>query len=62
MGLVLSPVRGGVQSILLYYTDGEEASDSHRAAAFTVPDMTEQWTRFTVGVAPETFCRVYTDN
>lgn len=48
LGLALTPVRGGLQSILLYYTDGEQASDSRKAAAFTVPDMTEQWTRFTV--------------
>lgn len=48
LGLALTPVRGGLQSILLYYTDGEQPSHSRKAAAFTVPDMTEQWTRFTV--------------
>lgn len=53
LGLVLTPVHGGLQSILLYYTEGEQASDSHKAAAFTVPDMTEQWTRFTVGEPSE---------
>ncbi len=48
LGLALTPVRGGLQSILLYYTDREQASHSHKAAAFSVPDMTDQWTRFTV--------------
>lgn len=48
LGLALTPVRGGLQSILLYYTDDEEASHSHKAASFSVPDLTEQWTRFTV--------------
>lgn len=48
LGLALTPVRGGLQSILLYYTDAEQASHSHKAAAFSVPDMTDQWTRFTV--------------
>lgn len=48
LGVALTPVHGGLQSILLYYTDGEQPSHSHKAAAFTVPHMTEQWTRFTV--------------
>lgn len=48
LGLALTPVREGLQSILLYYTDQEQASHSHKAAAFSVPDMTDQWTRFTV--------------
>lgn len=48
LGLALTPVRGGLQSILLYYTDKEQASHSHKAAAFSVPEMTDQWTRFTV--------------
>lgn len=50
LGLALTPVRGGLQSILLYYTDGKQASHSHKAAAFSVPDMTAQWTRFTVSI------------
>lgn len=50
LGLALTPVRDGLQSILLYYTDREQASHSHKAAAFSVPDMTDQWTRFTVSV------------
>ncbi|KAA8586686.1 hypothetical protein FQN60_016382, partial [Etheostoma spectabile] len=50
LGLALTPVRGGLQSILLYYTDREQASHSHKAASFSVPDMTDQWTRFTVVV------------
>lgn len=50
LGLALTPVRGGLQSILLYYTDTEQASHSHKAAAFSVPAMTDQWTRFTVSV------------
>lgn len=50
LGLALTPVRGGLQSILLYYTDSEGASHSRKAAAFSVPDMTNQWTRFTVSV------------
>ena len=50
LGLALTPVRGGLQSILLYYTDREEASHSHKAASFSVPDMTDQWTRFTVSI------------
>lgn len=54
LGLALTPVRGGLQSILLYYTDAEGASDSHKAASFSVPDMTDQWTRFTVSF---TYCR-----
>ncbi len=53
LGLALTPVRGGLQSILLYYTDREQASHSHKAAAFSVPDMTAQWTRFTVSI---TYC------
>lgn len=53
LGLALTPVRGGLQSILLYYTDAEGASDSHKAASFSVPDMTNQWTRFTVSF---TYC------
>lgn len=48
LGVALTPVHGGLQSILLYYTDGEQPSHSRKAAAFTVPHMTEQWTRFTV--------------
>lgn len=60
LGLALTPVRGGLQSILLYYTDGEQASDSRKAAAFTVPDMTEQWTRFTVSILFISVCRVDT--
>lgn len=55
LGLALTPVRGGLQSILLYYTDDEEASHSHKAASFSVPDMTEQWTRFTVSFA---YCKI----
>lgn len=51
LGLALTPVRGGLQSILLYYTDRKQASHSHKAAAFSVPDMTAQWTRFTVSIA-----------
>lgn len=54
LGLALTPVRGGLQSILLYYTDTEGASHSRKAASFSVPDMTDQWTRFTVSV---TYCR-----
>lgn len=54
LGLALTPVRGGLQSILLYYTDREEASHSHKAAAFSVPDMTDQWTRFTVSLTHDT--------
>lgn len=50
LGLALSPVSNGIQDILLYYTDREEASHSHKAAAFSVPDMTGQWTRFTVSI------------
>lgn len=50
LGLALTAVRGGLQSILLYYTDSEQASHSHKAAAFSVPDMTDQWTRFTVSI------------
>lgn len=50
LGLALTPVRGGLQNILLYYTDDEQASHSHKAAAFTVPDMTDHWTRFTVSL------------
>lgn len=52
LGLALTPVHGGLQSILLYYTDSEQPSHSRKAAAFTVPDMTEQWTRFTVSESP----------
>lgn len=54
LGLALTPVRGGLQSILLYYTDAEGASHSRKAASFSVPDMTDQWTRFTVSI---TYCR-----
>ncbi|MED6233439.1 hypothetical protein ATANTOWER_011822, partial [Ataeniobius toweri] len=50
LGLALTTVHQGVQSILLYYTDKEKASHSHKAAAFSVPDMTDQWTRFTLEV------------
>ncbi|GLD66940.1 collagen alpha-1(XV) chain-like protein [Lates japonicus] len=60
LGLALTPVRGGLQSILLYYTDGEQASHSHKAAAFSVPDMTDQWTRFTVVVEHDEV-RLYMD-
>ncbi|XP_076018225.1 collagen, type XV, alpha 1b [Genypterus blacodes] len=60
LGLALTPVRGGIQSILLYYTDREQSSHSHKAAAFTVPDMTDQWTRFTVVVEDEE-ARLYMD-
>lgn len=59
LGLALTPARGGLQSILLYYTDGE-ASHSHKAAAFTVTDMTDQWTRFTVVVEHDEV-RLYMD-
>lgn len=52
LGLALTPVRGGLQSILLFYTDTDQTSHSHKAAAFSVPDMTDQWTRFTVSSAP----------
>lgn len=55
LGLALTPVHGGLQSILLYYTDAGKASHSHKAAAFSVPDMTDQWTRFTVSVTYENF-------
>lgn len=48
LGLALTPVHGDLQKILLYYTDEEQASHSHKAAAFSVPDMTDQWIRFTV--------------
>lgn len=48
LGLALTPVSEGLQNILVYYTDREHASHSHKAAAFAVPDMTDQWTRFTV--------------
>ncbi|XP_056276339.1 collagen, type XV, alpha 1b isoform X2 [Pseudoliparis swirei] len=60
LGLALTPVRGGLQSILLYYTDGEKAAHSHKAAAFSVPDMTDQWTRFTVVVERDEV-RLYID-
>ncbi|KAI9542022.1 hypothetical protein NQZ68_025156 [Dissostichus eleginoides] len=60
LGLALTPVRGGLQSILLYYTDEEQASHSHKAASFSVPDMTEQWTRFTV-VVEQDEVRLYMD-
>uniref|UniRef100_A0A3Q2Z4L7 Thrombospondin-like N-terminal domain-containing protein n=1 Tax=Hippocampus comes TaxID=109280 RepID=A0A3Q2Z4L7_HIPCM len=50
LGLALTPVHAGQQSILLYYTDSEQPSHSQKAAAFSVPDMTDQWTRFTVVV------------
>lgn len=60
LGVALSPARGGLQSILLYYTDAEEPSHSHKAAAFSVPDMTEQWTRFTVGAGPPGPCMMLT--
>lgn len=63
LGLALTPVRGGLQSILLYYTDHERASHSHKAAAFSVPDMTEQWTRFTVSITYENRrdCKILAD-
>lgn len=48
LGLALTPARAGLQSILLYYTDRQQSSHSHKAAAFSVPEMTDQWTRFTV--------------
>ncbi|XP_010773126.1 collagen alpha-1(XV) chain-like, partial [Notothenia coriiceps] len=60
LGLALTPVRGGLQSILLYYTDEEQASHSQKAASFSVPDMTEQWTRFTV-VVEQDEVRLYMD-
>lgn len=50
LGLALTPVSEGLQNILLYYTDREHASHSYKAAAFSVPDMTGQWTRFTVSI------------
>ncbi|XP_068604929.1 collagen, type XV, alpha 1b [Brachionichthys hirsutus] len=60
LGLALTPVRGGLQSILLYYTDRQQASHSHKAAAFSVPEMTDQWTRFTLVVEHEEV-RLYMD-
>ncbi|XP_037537971.1 collagen alpha-1(XV) chain-like [Nematolebias whitei] len=60
LGLGLTPVRGGIQSILLYYTDKEQASHSHKAAAFSVLDMTDQWTRFTL-VVEDNEVRLYMD-
>nr|XP_057924239.1 collagen, type XV, alpha 1b isoform X3 [Doryrhamphus excisus] len=60
LGLALTPVRAGLQSILLYYTDSEQSSHSQKAAAFSVPDMTDQWTRFTV-VVENNEVRLYMD-
>ncbi|CAL8368959.1 unnamed protein product [Boreogadus saida] len=50
LGLALGPAQQGLQSILLYHRPPRGPAHTHAAARFTVPELTEQWTRFTVAV------------
>ncbi|CAL8276832.1 unnamed protein product [Lota lota] len=60
LGLVLSPAQQGLQSILLYYSPPQRYAHSYKAASFTVPEMTDQWSRFTVAVEGDEV-RLYMD-
>ena len=45
----LSAVKGGKQDVILYYTEPDSRS-SYEAARFSVPSMTDTWTRFAIAV------------
>lgn len=59
LGLALTPVEDKTQRILMYYTE-PGAAETQQVASFKVPDMTQQWNRFTLTVEQEEV-RLYMD-
>uniref|UniRef100_A0A672SUR2 Collagen alpha-1(XVIII) chain-like n=1 Tax=Sinocyclocheilus grahami TaxID=75366 RepID=A0A672SUR2_SINGR len=59
LGLALTPVEDKTQRIVLYYSEPGLA-DTMEVASFKVPDMTQQWYRFTLTVENEEV-RLYMD-
>lgn len=59
LGLALTPVEDKTQRIVLYYSEPGFA-DTMEVASFKVPDMTQQWNRFTLTVKNEEV-RLYMD-
>ncbi|TRY53868.1 hypothetical protein DNTS_002811 [Danionella cerebrum] len=59
LGLALTPVEDKTQRIVLYYSE-PGLSDSTEVASFKVPDMRQQWSRFTLSVEGEEV-RLYMD-
>uniref|UniRef100_A0A8D3CMZ1 Collagen alpha-1(XVIII) chain n=1 Tax=Scophthalmus maximus TaxID=52904 RepID=A0A8D3CMZ1_SCOMX len=49
VGVKLSPVQGGNQNVILYYTE-PDSQQSYEAATFLVPSMRDTWTRFAIAV------------
>lgn len=49
VGVKLSAVQGGKQSVILYYTE-LDSEESYEAARFTVPSLRDVWTRFALAV------------
>ena len=52
VGVKLSEVQGGKQSVVLYFTE-PDAEESYEAARFTVASMRDTWTRFSLAVQDE---------
>lgn len=52
IGVKLSEVKDGKQQIIFFYTEPGSAV-TYTAATFTVPAMTNQWTRFALSVEDE---------
>lgn len=50
LGVALSEVEDGAQSIILYYTDPETRDGTQEAASFKMGDLTGRWARFTLTV------------
>lgn len=59
LGLALTPVEDKTQRIVLYYSEPGLA-DTMEVASFKVPDMAQQWNRFTLTVEHEEV-RLYMD-
>lgn len=59
LGLALTPVEDKTQKILLYYSE-PGTTDTQQVVSFKVPDMTQQWNRFTLTVEREEV-RLYMD-
>lgn len=52
VGVKLSAVEKGKQSVIFYYTEPDSQS-SYEAARFSVPSMVNTWTRFSISVLKE---------
>lgn len=52
VGVKLTEVRAGHQSVVFYYTEPDSEA-SYEAASFTVPSMRDRWTRFALAVQDE---------